>query len=81
MARLLLSILMAGLFFTPALAEDKKGYRFGSNSELRYMRPEKPVKIKLKRGENGTYTWELTGDNARKIIDADRKLRKYLENK
>lgn len=47
--------------------------------ELAEMKPKKPVKIDLKRKENGAYTWEISGDDVEKIVEADRKLRKSLQ--
>ncbi len=51
---------------------------FSQAPGIREIRPRKPVRIKLKRSAGGGYSWELTGDNADKIIEADRKLRRYL---
>ncbi len=51
---------------------------FRQATEIREIRPQKPVKIKLKRNIKGSYSWELSGDNPDKIIEADRKLRKCL---
>jgi hypothetical protein len=48
------------------------------DEELAKIRPEKPVRIQLKRKENGTYSWEISGDDVEKIIAADRKLEKSL---
>ncbi|MDI6790816.1 MAG: hypothetical protein QME44_09025 [Thermodesulfobacteriota bacterium] len=34
------------------------------------------LRIRLKRDVKGKYSWEITGDDVRQIIDADRRLRK-----
>jgi hypothetical protein len=39
---------------------------------------EKPVKIKLKRDSKGNYSWEINGENAEDIINADKSLKKSL---
>jgi predicted secreted protein len=47
---------------------------------LSQVKPEKPVMIKLKRKDNGKYSWEIKGDDAEKIMEADEKLRNYTTN-
>lgn len=44
--------------------------------EIRDIQPVKPVKIKLKRNWEGEYAWDISGDNADKIIEADKRLKK-----
>jgi predicted secreted protein len=46
--------------------------------ELVAIKPEQPVKIKLKRNASGSYSWEVQGGNTEKIIEADRKLRESI---
>jgi hypothetical protein len=46
--------------------------------ELQEISPHKPVKIKLKRNAQGEYYWDLSGNDADKIIEADKKLREAL---
>lgn len=48
--------------------------------EIKEIRPEKPVRIKLKRNAGGSYSWELNGDDADKVLAADKKLRESLKN-
>jgi hypothetical protein len=48
--------------------------------ELQEIKPHKPVKIKLKRNAKGEYAWDLSGNNAEEIIEADKKLRGSLKN-
>jgi hypothetical protein len=47
--------------------------------EIKEIKPQRPVKIKLKRNVSGSYSWELSGDNAGAIIEIDKKLRKSIE--
>lgn len=47
---------------------------FRTIPELSGIKPEKPVKIKLKRNKGGEYTWEVSGDSPDKVIEADKKL-------
>lgn len=65
------------LFAVPALAAEE-GFKFYKSPEIKQQRTQKPVRIKLKRLESGKYTWELTGDSAEDIIEADKKLREYI---
>jgi hypothetical protein len=48
--------------------------------EIVEIKPQKPVKIKLKRSVNGDYSWELTGDDADKIIEIDRNLKQNISS-
>ncbi|NOZ69622.1 MAG: hypothetical protein GXP46_10375 [Deferribacteres bacterium] len=73
----LMVVLFGGYACTDGRDSEKEPV-FRQVPEIREIRPQKPVKIKLKRNSNGSYSWELTGDNADKIIEADRKLRKSL---
>jgi len=47
--------------------------------EIKEIRPEKPVKIKLKRNTKGNYSWELNGNNVDRIIEIDKKLRDSIK--
>jgi hypothetical protein len=49
--------------------------------ELEQIKPERNVKIKLKRSVNGDYTWVLKGDNLEKVVQVDRQLRESLREK
>ncbi|NOY40151.1 MAG: hypothetical protein GXO95_08000 [Nitrospirae bacterium] len=49
-----------------------------SNPEIIQLTPKKPVRIVLKRTSKGDYTWELRGDDSEKIINTDKRLRRYL---
>jgi hypothetical protein len=77
----LFTVLFISLLLTaPAFSADE-GFKFYKSPEIRQERPQKPVRIKLKRLENGKYTWELTGDSAEDIIEADKKLREYIKQR
>lgn len=42
---------------------------------------QKPVKISLKRKPNGTYSWDISGNDVDSILKADKKLREEFETK
>ena len=76
-------LLIAFIILIPVYActETKGGSQeasFKQQPEVMEIRPEPPVKIKLKRGTSGEYSWELGGDDADKVLEADRKLKKGL---
>ncbi len=61
-------------------AENKQGESvFKKVPELVEIKPDRPVKIKLKRSTKGKYSWELAGDDADKILREERKLRESLQ--
>ena len=60
-------------------AQAEEGFRLSTNKEVREIMPEPPVKVKLKKLANGKYAWEITGANVDKVLEADRKLRKYMK--
>ena len=47
--------------------------------EIAEIKPQKPVKIKMKRNAKGDYSWELTGDDADKVIEVDKRLKRSLD--
>ncbi len=49
--------------------------------EIQEIKPQKPVKIKLKRNAKGKYSWDISGNNADEILKTNKKLREYLEKK
>ncbi|HEB76431.1 MAG TPA: hypothetical protein ENJ04_08790 [Nitrospirae bacterium] len=59
-------------------AETERPFEEGVRPEIVSLTPKKPVKIVLKRTSKGLYSWELRGDDVEGIIDADRRLRRYL---
>jgi len=69
----------SGLIFTPAYASEDNSLTFKKQPEIQRIKPQKPVKIKLKRLANGTYTWDLTGVDIQEIIRIDRELREQLK--
>lgn len=48
--------------------------------EIQFIRPQKPLSIKLKRQKRGDYTWEISGSNVEEILEVDRQLRKVLNS-
>jgi len=72
-------IAMSGLIFTPAYASEHNSLTFKKQPEIQRIKPKKPIKIKLKRLANGTYTWDLTGADIQEIIRIDRELREQLK--
>jgi len=61
-----------------ACSSEHTALTFKKQPEIQQIKPQKPVKIKLKRLATGTYTWDLTGDNVQEILNIDRELRKQL---
>jgi len=78
---LLLSVLSISLVFIVGLAfsQDARKFQVKKQTEIQQVKPQKPVKIKLRRSAEDKYTWEITGDNADEIVRADRRLRKLLK--
>ena len=66
-----------------ACTETKGGSQeaaFKQQHEITEIRPQSPVKIKLKRGTTGQYSWDLNGDDADKVLEVDRKLKEGLKD-
>jgi len=57
-----------------------KGLEYQTINEIRDIKPEKTVKVKLKRDKKGEYSWELSGDNVDKIIEVDKRLRESIKD-
>lgn len=73
--------LMMVLLFIPACTGNDGADRkpvFKQLPELKEIKPEKPVKIKLKRGVSGNYSWEISGDDADRIIKVNSKLKESV---
>lgn len=58
---------------------EKEEFQLRKQTEIRQVKPQKPVRIKLHRTAKGEYTWDLTGDSVDEIVTADKKLRKLLK--
>ncbi len=71
-------LLLAAAYSFSADKTDREGFQFKKQPELQQIKPQKPVKIKLKRTAKDEYSWELSGDDADEIVKTDRKLRKML---
>ncbi|MDH4028426.1 MAG: hypothetical protein OEU95_06330 [Nitrospirota bacterium] len=80
--KMISSVLTAVLVFSIHACtadNDKKEAVFKKLPEITEVRPQKPVKIKLRRNASGSYSWEITGDDADKIIEADKKLARAVK--
>jgi hypothetical protein len=81
--RYILAVLVISSLFsgTSACSRSDGGRQeavFKQVPEIAEIRPGSPVKIKLKRNGAGDYSWELSGDDAEKVIQADKKLKESL---
>ncbi len=56
----------------------KNEFEFKKDKEIKAILPKKPVKIKVKRGYNGRYSWELTGDDVNEIAKINKTLEKEM---
>lgn len=54
-------------------------FQYSKNPEIQQIKPKKPVKVKLKRGVKGEYSWDLSGDSVDDVVKADKRLRKLLD--
>ncbi len=54
-------------------------FRLSSNRVVSEVMPESPVRVKLKKLADGTYTWEISGTDVKGIIEADSAIRKYIK--
>ncbi|RJQ50366.1 MAG: hypothetical protein C4538_00360 [Nitrospiraceae bacterium] len=59
--------------------EQNKEAVFRQIPEIQEVKPEKPVKIKLKRTAKNDYSWEISGDDAEEVLKADRRLKQGLK--
>lgn len=72
----LLPLLNASCADKPAQTQT---FQFKKDSQLRQVKPTKPVRIKLHRTGKGDYSWDLTGEDADEVIRTDGRLRKMLK--
>lgn len=54
-------------------------FQLSKSPEIQQVKPKKPVKVKLKRGAKGEYSWDLSGDSVDDVVKADKRLRKLLD--
>lgn len=75
-----LFVFLCAVVFSASCREEPKKEPFTVRSEpaVSETRPEKPVKIKLRRLSDGKYTWEITGMDSEEVARADRELREKL---
>ena len=74
----------AALFFISTQACTDSGDRkqepvFKQVPEIREIKPQRSVKIKLRRNVKDDHSWEISGDDVDEIIRVDKKLRKDLK--
>jgi len=70
------------LLFAHACTESKSKQEepvFRQVPEIAEVKPDKPLKIKLKRNAKDDYSWEINGDDVEGIVRADKQLRKDLK--
>jgi hypothetical protein len=75
----LFAVLSVVLVFSPAFSADKDSFQIKKQPEIQQVKPKKPVTIKLKRSAEGKYSWELSGDDTDRVVQADRRLKKLLK--
>lgn len=78
----IIALSLFGLVLLTYACSDSGGKReeavFKQVPEIAEIKPGSPVKIKLKRSGDGGYSWELSGDDAEKVIQTDKKLKESL---
>lgn len=72
-------VLLSGVFSCSRSDGGRQEAVFKQVPEIAEIKPGSPVKIKLKRSGEGDYSWELSGDDAEKVIQTDKKLKESLE--
>ena len=81
--RFIMAIVML-IFLLPVYACSQDGDAvkepvFKKIHEMGDIKPQAPAKIKLKRNAQGQYSWDISGSDAERIIEEDRKLKTYTE--
>lgn len=83
--RFLLVFLVMFLLISVHACKDTGGKEqpavFKQVPEIQEIKPQKPVKIKLKRSTKDKYSWDISGNNADEVLKADKRLREGLEKK
>ncbi len=73
---IVLFMVMAGCGYSK---DSKSSFKEQQDDRIIQLIPEKPVRIEFKRNTKGAYSWSLRGEDADKIIAADKKLRAYVK--
>jgi hypothetical protein len=75
-----IAVFMMAVLFISCKQPPSKTEEFKASKEPRIenVKHGKPVKVELQRLKDGTYTWQIKGDDVEEIIKADTKLRKKL---
>ncbi len=77
---LLTIILLISLQSCKRTDDKKEPAVFKQQAEILEVKPQqKPVSIKLKRGANGDYSWDLSGSDADELLKVDKKLKESLK--
>lgn len=74
-------IFACALLAAPALGEETSkdaGFKFKTDPKISQARPKKPLRIEIKRHEDGTYTWEISGGSVEEVLKADEELKRKL---
>ena len=78
---LVIAAVFIAALLTPAVeSRAEEGVRLSRNREVSEVVPEPQVRVKFKKLADGSYTWEISGTNVRKLIEADSALRKYISD-
>ncbi|UCG77917.1 MAG: hypothetical protein JSV21_10145 [Nitrospirota bacterium] len=79
--RIVVIIITAALFSCEVNDRSSNSTVISKDPVLSGIRPDKPVKVQLKRNYKGEYSWDIKGDDVSKIIEADKELSESLKNK
>ncbi len=80
MTVLLIIILFTSVYACTRKDEKREAPVFKQQPEIAEIKPQqKPVNIKLKRGNGGDYSWDISGSDADEILSADKKLKESLK--
>lgn len=79
-AVLLLLFLSYALYACNQSEGNPQKTEFRQVPEIAEIKPQKPVKVKLKRSVKGGYSWEVSGDDTEKVIRANKKLKEVLDS-
>ncbi|GAB4533955.1 MAG: hypothetical protein Fur0020_00090 [Thermodesulfovibrionia bacterium] len=72
---LLMMTLLLSLQSCKGSESNQKGLEYQTVSEIKDVKPEKPIRVKLKRDKNGEYSWEISGEDVDRIIETDKRIR------
>lgn len=77
---LLIILILGSLQACTRTDEKKEAAVFKQQPEILEVKPHQmPVTIKLKRGANGDYSWDLSGSDADEVLKVDKRLKESLK--